>query len=153
MGISRAAEDPEWLRNLISDVAECYVPLGFLSELGYRYLEKSEPKNKTGKFVIATYVTPYELSGGQHDGARALSSFAFDVSKLLSFFSNIETLEWQVHRGYTDGLSGPEICIEGDYNGKHPVQLHLYADPPEDEAPSLVLDTTTNSLRTKTGPG
>ena len=124
-------------------------PLGFIVQIGFRYLTPDSSQNTTGRWLIGIYLIPHELSGGAHDGAAVVSGFCLNIQALLSLFSHISTLEWRVPRSYTDGLTGPEVWLEGNYRGKQQVQLHVYAEPPSDEQPSLALDVATNTLRAK----
>ena len=149
MGIECPADHPEWVKDLIREVSEEIRPLGFIGQIGFRYLPPDVPQNTLKHWVIGVYLVPHELAGGSHDGAAAVSGFCLNIFKVIALFSELLTLEWRVPRGYTDGLAGPEVWLEGLYRGKQRVQLHVYADPPSDEAPALVLDVTTNTLRAK----
>lgn len=149
MGIECPEKHPEWIQDLIKEVSEMVRPLGFIGQIGFRYLRPDAPENMTHKWLIGLYLVPHELAGGQYDGASAVAGFCLNVHGLLSIFSDVSTLEWRVPRGYTDGLTGPEVWLEGLYRGSENIQLHVYADPPSDEVPALVLDVTTNTLRAK----
>lgn len=155
MGIKKSEDCPSWLVGLIKEVSNLIQPLGFIGQIGFRYLSPDVPKNNTNRWVIAVYLVPHELSGGKQDGSSVVSGFCFDLQKLSEFFYEVSTLEWKVPRGYTDGLDGPEVWLEGTYaigvapDHEKPVQLHIYSEPPADEAPAIVLDVNTNSLRAK----
>ena len=140
---------PEWIQNLIQDIGDRFQPLGFIGQLGFRYLPPDSPQNTTQRWLIGVYLVPYELSGGKQDGVAVVAGFGFDLLPLLTIFSGITTLEWRVPRSYTDGLSGPELWLEGRYRGTESVQLHVYAECPADELSALVLDVATNTLRSK----
>lgn len=147
MPIETSPSQPQWLHELIREVAKHVSPLGILGELGFRYLPPDSPQNTTQQWLVGLYLIPYGLSGGKHDGAAALAGFGLDVLNLTRLFSRISTLEWRVPRSYNDGLTGPEVWLEGVYRDEHRIQLHIYADPPSDELPALVLDVATNTLR------
>ena len=149
MGIESPQPQPEWIQALVKDVADNLRPLGFIGQLGFRYLSPDQPQNLTQQWVIGVYLIPHELAGGKYDGANAISGFCLNIAGLLALFSEVSTLEWRVPRSYNDGLAGPEVWLEGIYREEQQVQLHVYADPPSDELPSLVLDVTTNTLRVK----
>lgn len=149
MGIECPEKHPDWIQELVQRISEQLRPLGFIGQIGFRYLRPNADQNTTGRWLLGIYLIPYELTGGQHDGAAAVSGFCLNIRDLLSIFSEVTTLEWRVPRSYTDGLAGPEVWLEGLYRGSEAVQLHVYADPPSDEAPALVLDVTTNTLRAK----
>ncbi len=149
MALESPVAVPDWIQNLIQDIGDRFHPLGFIGQLGFRYLPPDSPQNTAQRWLIGVYLVPYELSGGQQDGGVAVAGFAFDLLPLLTIFSGITTLEWRVPRGYTDGLSGPELWLEGQYRGTESVQLHVYAECPADELPTLVLDVVTGVLRVK----
>jgi hypothetical protein len=149
MGIECPADHPEWVQDLMQAVADNVRPLGFIGQFGFRYLPPDVPENRTQRWLIGIYLVPHELTGGSNDGAAVVSGFCLNIHALLSLFSIVSTLEWRVPRRYTDGLTGPEVWLEGLYRGTQSVQLHIYAEPPSDEAPALVLDVTTNILRAK----
>lgn len=78
------------------------------------------------------------------------------ITKLSKLFLDVSSAIWRVPRFYTDGLSGPEVWLEGVYNAGSDeeerllaVQLHVYSEPPNDEKPSVVLNTRTNTLTHK----
>jgi hypothetical protein len=149
MGIETAENVPAWIQQLVRDIGEQLHPLGFMGQLGFRYLPPDAQANITQRWVIGIYPVPYELSGGKRDGVVVVAGFCLDLLKTMSQFSDITTLEWRVPRRYTDGLSGPEFWLEGRYQNKELVQLHVYADCPADELPTLVLDVVTGTLRVK----
>jgi hypothetical protein len=149
MGIECPADHPEWVKDLTRVVADSVRPLGFIGQFGFRYLPPNDPQNQTQRWLIGIYLIPHELSGGSCDGATVVSGFCLNMQALLKIFSEVSTLEWRVPRRYTDGLAGPEVWLEGLYRGTQPVQLHVYAEPPSDEDPALVLDVATNTLRAK----
>jgi hypothetical protein len=148
MAIELPESPPSWLRELIVAIGEQFRPLGFIGQLGFRYLAPEASENTTKRWLIGVYLVPYELAGGKNDGATVIAGFCFNLHPVIALFSKLETLEWRVPRGYTDGLSGPEVWLEGLFKDL-PVQLHIYADCPADESPSLVMDVTTNTLRAK----
>jgi len=149
MGIECSESIPAWLCDLIREIGQQFRPLGFIGQLGFRYLAPNLKGNRSQRWLIAIYLIPTELSGGSHDGASMLPGFSMSLLALTGLFSELTTLEWKVPRSYTDGLFGPEVWLEGIYRGMEPVQLHIYADCPSDEFPALVLDVTTNTLRAK----
>lgn len=152
MGIKQPEKAPEWLEGLVRKLGTLLKPLGFIGELGFRYLSPTAKANTTSCWLVAVYIVPHELAGGKEDGASVMSGFCLNLLSLNSIFSSTSTLEWRVPKRYTDGLAGPEVWLEGQYvDGplKWAVQLHVYAEPPSDESPALVLDVTTNTLRAK----
>ena len=149
MGIEYPEKSPQWINDLVREVADRFQPLGFIGQIGFRYLDPDAPENSTHCWLIGVYLVPHELSGGQHDGAAVVAGFCLNINGILSLFSNVRTLEWRAPRRYTGGLAGPEVWLEGVYRESEKVQLHIYSEPPDEEMPALVLDVTTNVLRAK----
>lgn len=149
MGIEMPEGHPEWIGDIVRVVGDSMQPLGVLGQLGFRYLEPTAEINHTGRWLIAIYCVPTELSGGPKDGASVLPGFCLNLRPVLALFSDLVTVEWRVPRSYTDGLAGPEVWIEGSYRGAEAVQLHIYADCPSDEMAALVWDVVTDTLRVK----
>jgi len=150
MGIEKPKKTIKWLEELVTKVSNLILPLGFIGQLGFRYLEPLTNHNPVNRWIVWLYLVPHELSGGRHDGAAVVSGFCLDLKQLLTLFSEVRTLEWKVTRGYTDGLAGPEVWLEGELlENDVPVQLHFFSEPPLDEHPDLVLDVHTNTLRAK----
>ena len=149
MPIEAPVPMPDWTHSLIQDLGKQFKPLGFLGQMGFRCLDIDAPQNTTQRWLIGVYLVPYELAGGSQDGLDIVAGFRFDVAALLTIFSEVTTLEWRVPRSYTDGLSGPELWLEGLYQGTEPIQLHIYAECPADESSSMVLDVATGALRAK----
>lgn len=156
VGIESQEGLPEWLRELFERVGTLVTPLGFIGELGFRYLEPDNPANTTNRWLLAAYLVPHELAGGKHDGSSVVAGFSLSLTELSKLFLNVTSVVWKVPRAYTDGLAGPEIWLEGVYNAGTQekewlpaVQLHIYSDPPSDEKPAVVLNTYTNTLTQK----
>ena len=150
MGIEKSKGTEKWLQKFITKVCDSIAPLGFIGQLRFRYLEPRTHHNHSDRWVIWVYLVPHELSGGRHDGAAVVSGFCLNLQQLLTLFSKVTTLEWKVTRGYTDGLAGPEVWLEGELLEENvPVQFHFFSEPPSDELPDLILDVHTNTLRAK----
>jgi hypothetical protein len=67
MGIETAENVPGWIQQLVRDIGEQLHPLGFMGQLGFRYLPPAAQANITHRWVIGIYPVPYELSGGKRD--------------------------------------------------------------------------------------
>ncbi len=152
MGIECPESTPNWLIKLFQDAGSLIAPLGFIGDLGFRYLPPDDPANTTKRWLLAVYLIPHELAGGKHDGSSVVAGFSLSITELSKLFVNVSSVTWRVPRAYTDGLAGPEVWLEGVYDGGEfvaAVQLHVYSDPPNDEKPSVILNTHTNTLSRK----
>lgn len=153
MGIECPEATPNWLSELFQSVGDLVIPLGFIGELGFRYLSPDDPANTTNRWLLAAYLIPHELAGGKHDGSSVVAGFSLSITELSKLFLQVDSVVWKVPRAYTDGLCGPEVWLEGTYDSGHcppwPVQLHFYAEPPQDESPAVILNTHTNTISRK----
>jgi hypothetical protein len=120
---------------LVDVVAECFDAHSPMGPLGFRYLEEEA----LGELVV--YPTPVELIGGAADGTVVIPGFSLDLQALLAAFERVTGLQWCAHGFGPHDPEGPCVSLEGIYQG-HPVWLRMLAEPPEDEAPGLQLDTS-----------
>ena len=125
-----------WLHRLVRAVAESTVADGPMGPLGCRWREED------GFWEVDVYPTPLELVGGAVDGEIVAPGFTLDVEQLRAAFDRIEALGWQSHGFPHD--EGPRLSIEGVYQGRG-VFLQVLAYAPDDEEPSMKLNTTRRS--------
>ena len=110
MGIETAENVPAWIQQLVRDIGEQLHPLGFMGQLGFRYLPPDAQANITQRWVIGIYPVPYELSGGKRDGVVVVAGFCLDLLKTMSQFSDITTLEWRPGCCHWN-LTGQVTCV------------------------------------------
>ena len=152
VGIECNEDTPSWLIRLFKEAGNLVIPLGFIGDLGFRYLSPNDPANTTQRWLLALYLIPHELAGGKHDGSSVVAGFSLSITELSKLFIEVSSVVWRVPRFYTDGLAGPEVWLEGVYDSGEEcvaVQLHLYSEPPNDEKPSVILNTHTNTISKK----
>jgi hypothetical protein len=130
-----AQQPPAWMAALVDMVADCLETHSPMGPLGFRYLEEEA----LGELVV--YPTPVELIGGAADGTVVIPGFSLDLQALLAVFERVTGLQWCAHGFGPHDPEGPCVSLEGIYQG-HPVWLRMLAEPPEDEAPGLQLDTS-----------
>ena len=53
MGIESSEECPKWLLDFVSKISSLLNPLGFIGQLGFRYLSPDADKNKTKRWLLA----------------------------------------------------------------------------------------------------
>jgi hypothetical protein len=122
-----------WMNELVEVVASCieaYRPMG---AMGWRYHAADE------LVALVVYPTPVALVGGVHDGAIVIPGFSLDVQALQAVFAGVTALQWHTQGFGPDDEDGPQLSIEGMYQGQS-VWLRVLAEPPEDEEPGLQLD-------------
>lgn len=126
-------EDDVWLDMLLTAVSACVEAASPMGPLGLRYHEED------GFWDITIHPTPVELVGGRHDGERVSAGFSLDLEQLRSIFDSILDFGWQALG--LNSTEGPSVWVEGVYLGRE-VFVQVLAYPPEDEEPSLKIETS-----------
>ncbi len=127
------AEAPQWLTSLVDTVGNCMEVRCASGLLAFRWRMEND------FWEIAVYSTPGEVVGGADDGAIIVPGFSLNVQELMSAFEVVASLHWRSHSfGPHDNL-GPNVSIEGVYQG-HEVWLKVLAEAPEDEEPGFKVD-------------
>jgi hypothetical protein len=106
--------------------------------LGYRYGEED------GFWEVIVYPTPIELVGGAVDGEVVAPGFTLDLEGLRSGFDRIVDCCWNA-LGLVPS-EGPYLAIEGKFQG-HDLFLRILAYAPDDEEPSMKLDSTRGRMK------
>jgi len=132
---SPAPEPPSWMETLIDVVLGCLEVHTLMGPLGFRFEEEN------GLWAITAYPTPVELSGGAVDGMVVSPGFSLELEPLFAAFEEISDMRWSVYRYGLHDSDGPELSIEGVYEG-HEVYLRVLAEAPEDEEPGIKVDTS-----------
>ncbi len=120
---------PAWLESLLEIAAgstEAHAPP---FSMGFRYGEED------GLWEVIVFPIPVQLVGGAEDGTIVSPGFSMDLEAIREAFEQIAGMQWSVHYH----LDGPEISIEGRYQG-HEVVLRILAEAPDDEEPGMALD-------------
>ncbi|MEM9092175.1 MAG: hypothetical protein AAGC93_26000 [Cyanobacteria bacterium P01_F01_bin.53] len=119
----------ESLADLVCISVEAYSAMG---PFGFRYRQDDED------WELIVYPTPVELMGGSEDGALVHSGFSLDIQFLLSRFEQVTAVQWLTHDFGVSEPEGPQLSIEGIYQG-HNIWLRVLAEPPPNEPPGLQL--------------
>jgi hypothetical protein len=122
-----------WLRQLVEAVSDNVTANSPMGPLGYRYGQDEDC------WEVSVYPTPVELIGGAVDGEVVVPGFSLDLKGLCDVFDTVEECVWQ-----SLGLApndGPEIWVEGGFQGQH-VFLQVLAHAPDDELPGMKLNVT-----------
>jgi hypothetical protein len=122
-----------WLRGLMRTIGGCWEWHAPALRINFRY---REPEDGDDFWEVWAYPSVQEIYGGKHDGKTGWCGFQLDVSRLLGKFGGEQIT---VSTGLED--DPPELVLEGSFRG-HPVLLHVWLGPPEDEEPSEVIDLT-----------
>jgi hypothetical protein len=135
------AVEPAWIRTFVDDVVVAAVtPLGFIGRLGYRYWP---PGEHGPEWVLSVFPTAAEVVGTHSaDGAKYLSGFEVDVARIVGGMNGVQVVAWTMPVKYNGELDGPELCVRGQFAGKH-VRLRFFHLPPSDEPVSFCFNPAT----------
>ncbi len=122
-------QTPSWMESLLEVVAAGTEAQAPSFSMGYRHDEED------GLWEVVVYPIPVQLVGGAEDGTVVSPGFSLDLEQARAAFEQVAGMQWSVHYH----LDGPEISIEGRYQG-HEVVLRILAEAPEDEEPGMALD-------------
>lgn len=126
------ADSPAWLESLADMVSTSVEAYSAMGPFGFRYHQDG------ADWELIIYPTPVELMGGAEDGTLVCSGFSLDVQLLLSRFDQVTAVQWCTHDFGLSAPEGPQLSIEGTYQG-HNIWLRVLAEPPSNEPPGLQL--------------
>lgn len=128
---------PEWVDELIDQVAELFEPLTDVGRVGFDF-QPNDERDEIGFYLGCT-----EIVGGRDDGERRHVNFQFDVLRLQSLFGHVERFVWNV---LPEGEASPEdsaisprfsfLTLDGQYHD-HAVRLLVYGMAPDQAGPGL----------------
>ncbi|GAB4158844.1 MAG: hypothetical protein Tsb009_36080 [Planctomycetaceae bacterium] len=124
---------PEWISELIEQVAELFEPLSEDGRVGF------DCQFHEDQWIVGLYLGSTEYVGGPRDGQIRFQNFQFDLHTLLDYFESVETFYWNA---IPDPLSEDEtksrscISISGNVMS-HQIRLHIFSIPPKDASPGF----------------
>ena len=127
------SEFPEWLDSLFTIVSNCVYAHSPMGPLRFRYFKEEENTE------LLFFPPPIELLGGKEDGAVVSAGFSLNLKELMSAFEQVDDFRWYALPFGPYDSEGPNISIEGIFQGRH-VWIRFLAYPPSDEEPELKLD-------------
>ena len=117
---------PTWIEQLTESVIEHIQPVDLMAPIGCHVFHNPE----LNEWEVTLFAARTEVVGGQFDGKITSSKFVLDLQKLSELFSTVTRIQWQSHSIDQDDELGPNVSVEGMYNG-HQVWLRILADSPE----------------------
>jgi len=124
---------PEWVLQLIDEVADLFEPLDEIGRVGYDCQLSEECWN------IGMYMGSTEHMGGPQDGLSQNSNFDFNLNALMAKFTELHRLCWSAtpDNNHSDGQqSCSMITLEGTVQNEQ-VRLQLYSIPPQEAGPGF----------------
>ena len=145
---------PEWLREFISDLADCFDPSTGIARVGYRCCQHNYrnadgmAENRPALWTAAVFLGTSEQVGGADDGETAVSGFRFDISALLQRFQQVDVCCWNTATRATsssifdddaEAVDPSFLTIEGaiDLAGDRRLRLQILSAPPTGLNPGL----------------
>jgi hypothetical protein len=117
------ASPPVWLTGLIDQVVPQIYGADVLPPLGCHYFRADEG------WEVTVFASNTEIVGGEKDGQKLPARFCVDLQKIADLFSNVTGFSWQVQSLGPDDDLGPNVSVEGVYDGQ-PVWLRILAFAP-----------------------
>ena len=132
---------PEWIKEFVSDLADCFEPTVGIARVGYRCCQRNN------LWTAAVFLAARECVGGPDDGECAITGFRFDISALLQRFQQVEVCCWNsaasaVAHVLADDFESADpsfLTIEGsiDITGAQRLRLQILSAPPAGASRSL----------------
>jgi hypothetical protein len=141
-GERRRDTRPEWMTNLIENVAEVFEPLTGVARVGFDCrLQEGEPEEGScGEplWVVRMYLGRNELVGGPHDGRQVPMSFDLDLDQLQTHFNNVDEFCWSVFPADGEDIDQNQsfVTVSG-LVGSNRVRMHVFAVAPHEIAPAM----------------
>lgn len=125
----RAQRDPRpaWLTDFVQRAAAHFSPYAGVGRVGCE-CEATE-QGWEARFYLGTT----EIVGGPHDGATQALSFELHLSGLLSCFTTVHDLRWNVAAG-SGRTGGSFITVQGLVQ-QYPLCVKAYSRPPQHQRP------------------
>ncbi|QDT64533.1 hypothetical protein [Calycomorphotria hydatis] len=125
---------PEWLTELIDNVADLFDPLTDIGRVGFDCRMTEEG------WDVAMYLGSREFVGGAHDGRIAATDFRLNVIELTQLFVSVEEIQFEAVPSKLAGQElAPmaEVSVRGHGPENTPLTLRVLAAPPEYACPGL----------------
>lgn len=125
-------ERPEWLNELISEIAERFEPLTGVARVGFECLRDEE------SWVVRMFLGTTEIVGGSLDGRLQPISFEVNLQDLLSRFEHVDEFFWSVFPEQAEDIDEGQayVTVSGQVKGNS-VRFHLFSMSPPDVGPGI----------------
>ena len=117
---------PAWIEQLTVSVIERIQPIDLMAPIGCHVFHDLE----LNEWELTLFAARTEVVGGRCDGKITSSKFVLDLKELGELFSTVTRIQWQSHSIDQDDELGPNVSVEGMYDG-HRVWLRILANSPE----------------------
>lgn len=124
---------PDWLTELVNDVAELFEPLVDVGRVGF------DCQCSENGWLVGLYLGSTEMVGGKEDGRTRHISFEFDLLGLIERFDAVDEFCWSALPTYADdenSMSRSFVTVVGSVQDKA-VRLQIFSAPPEEAGPGL----------------
>lgn len=133
--VNRESRDvrPEWVTQIIGQVAELFEPLTGIGRVGF------DCQLSEDSWVVGLYLGCTEIVGGKHDGQSRRVNFEFDLSRLMSRFDQVSEFYWSAFPTPADDEGSAArsfVTIAGQVAGQG-LRLQIFSVPPDGAGPGL----------------
>ena len=142
-GERRRDARPEWMTNLIENVAEVFEPLTGVARVGFDCrLQEVDPENCSPGdqplWVVRMYLGRNELVGGPEDGRQVPMSFDLDLEQLQTHFADVDEFTWSVFPADGEDIVDDQsfVTVSGLVEDNR-VRMHVFAVAPQEVAPAM----------------
>jgi hypothetical protein len=139
---------PKWVEHLVVACTGAFRPMGVLGAVGYQWFPPKTFATGIDTWVVLLYPAANELLGGEYDGERTIVGFMLNTAKIVSEFDEVGQHFWKAPVTWTDDYECPEWSCKGKVNGNE-VWLRIFAHPPSDATPSLLVNPETGATSWK----
>ncbi|MFV0442404.1 MAG: hypothetical protein ACK5Q5_02410 [Planctomycetaceae bacterium] len=130
---------PQWLQDLVGEVATCIVPVDPRAPIGCHVCKANDI------WEVTLFVSRTEVFGGEFDGERVPGRFCLNVAPLISLLDELDNCWWQPLTVAADDDLGPHLSLEGRYAG-HAVWIRITAEQPEDIESGRVANVNSGTI-------
>lgn len=123
---------PDWLTNLIEEMAELFEPLTGVARVGF------DCRMEEDAWVVRMYLGSTEIVGGPLDGRSMPMSFELNMQQLVSKFERLEEFYWSVFPAEAQDVDEFQayVTISGTVQGNQ-IRFHFFATAPDDVGPGI----------------
>ncbi len=124
---------PDWVTNVINDVAELFEPLAGLGRVGF------DCQLSDDGWVVGLYLGSTETIGGKEDGIVRHTNYEIDLQQLIIRFDRLDEFCFGAFPspvGHECHQARSFVTLAGTI-GEETLRLQIFSTPPNDAGPGL----------------
>src|SRR5262249_10201443 len=116
-------------------------------------MDRERPEDLDNAWEVHFYPSLSEMFGGPNDGGGIFPEMTVDISALLIVFDDgLDSLAWTGRKKKPARRYDAAMFELRGWYMRHPVQLRIFDEPPEDATIDTVLEHRTGRYRPKEPP-